>query len=129
MNCRDDNAFIVGTRCDGAVGARSVGLVLGSTRDSRPQTTRRKVMANPDDLAPSPGSRRRNRAELARARAGTDVALGQDIMSALSRSHSRPRQTTIEGLGFTCYRLVPTSEGLQPVELMVIRGRMGAFMR
>ena len=35
----------------------------------------------------------------------------------------------IEGLGFTCYRLVATSDGLQPVELMFITSRMGAFTR
>jgi hypothetical protein len=35
----------------------------------------------------------------------------------------------IDGLGFTCYRLVATSDGFQPVELMFITSRMGAFTR
>lgn len=40
----------------------------------------------------------------------------------------RTRPAVIEEREFRCFRLVPTSDGLQPVELVQSRARMFAFV-
>jgi len=41
----------------------------------------------------------------------------------------RHRDPAIEGLGFTCFRLVREPDGLYPIELMVSSAKMFAFVR
>jgi len=40
----------------------------------------------------------------------------------------RPIHPSIEPLGFTCFRLIPTSDGLQPCEVYRSSNRMMAFV-
>jgi hypothetical protein len=39
-----------------------------------------------------------------------------------------PRHAAVHALGFTCFRLVPTSDGLEPIELWQSNARMFAFV-
>jgi hypothetical protein len=39
-----------------------------------------------------------------------------------------PRDPAIDDLGFTCFRLVPSPDGLAPIELVASSARMFAFV-
>lgn len=40
----------------------------------------------------------------------------------------RPRSPYVTASSFACFRLVPTSDGLQPVQLAYSSGRMAVFV-